>query len=84
MSKTGTDLSSAGASDGGNGLLKVMSKTGTDLIYAGGSTSGNGFHFEGFNKTGEGVVQLSADDYGNGVVWAGNRKGKGRSLKPGP
>ena len=25
-----------------------------------------------------------ADDYGNGVVWAGNRKGMGRELKPGP
>ena len=24
--------------------------------------------FEGFNKTGEGVVEIYADDYGNGVV----------------
>ena len=40
--------------------------------------------FEGFNKTGEGVVQLYADDYGNGVVGAFNRKGKGRTLEPGP
>jgi len=84
ISKTGTDLIYAGASTDGDGLLKVMSKTGTDLIYAGASTSGNGFFFEGFNKTGEGVVQLSADDYGNGVVGAYNRKGKGRTLKPGP
>jgi hypothetical protein len=30
------------------------------------------------------VVQLSADDYGNGVVGVYNRKGKGRTLKPGP
>jgi len=37
-----------------------------------------------FNKTGEFIVQLTADDYGNGVVWAGNRKGKGRTLQPGP
>ena len=36
------------------------------------------------NKTGEGVVHLSVDDYGNGVVGAYNRKGKGRTLKPGP
>ena len=42
---------------------------------------GTGFFFEGYNKTGEGVVQLFADDYGNGVVYAGNRKGKGRTLK---
>jgi hypothetical protein len=24
------------------------------------------------------------DEYGNGVVYAGNRKGKGRTLEPGP
>ena len=74
----------AGAGTEGDGLLTVSSKTGTDLIYAGASAAGNGFFFEGFNKTGEGVVQLSVDDYGNGVVGAYNRKGKGRTLKPGP
>jgi hypothetical protein len=36
------------------------------------------------NDTGDTVVSLSADDGGNGVVWAGNRKGMGRTLKPGP
>jgi hypothetical protein len=36
------------------------------------------------NKTGEEIVQLYAEEYGNGVVYAGNRKGKGRTLKPGP
>jgi hypothetical protein len=36
------------------------------------------------NKTGEKVVQLYADEYGNGVVGAWNRKGKGRTLQPGP
>ena len=36
------------------------------------------------NKTGETVIRLSVDDYGNGVVYAGNRKGKGRTLQPGP
>ena len=65
-------------------LAKVMSKTGQTLISAGAANNGTGFFFEGYNKTGEGVVQLSADDYGNGVVYAGNRKGEGRTLKPGP
>ena len=37
-----------------------------------------------FNKTGEGIARLKADDYGNGVVGAYNRKGMGRELKPGP
>ena len=36
------------------------------------------------NKTGGEIVQLYADDYGNGVVGAYNRKGMGRTLKPGP
>jgi|TARA_B110000116_G_scaffold9916_1_gene8242 hypothetical protein len=36
-----------------------------------------------FNKTGEGIATMKADEYGNGVVGAWNRKGKGRTLKPG-
>jgi len=35
------------------------------------------------NKTGEEVVQILADEYGNGYVGAFNRKGKGRTLQPG-
>jgi len=80
-SNTGTDLIYAGADADGDGLLRVHSKTGRDLIYAGGDTDGTGFLFEGYNKTGEGVVQLFVDDYGNGVVGAYNRKGKGRTLE---
>ena len=37
-----------------------------------------------YNKTGENIVQMYADEYGNGVVYAGNRKGRGRTLQPGP
>ena len=37
-----------------------------------------------YNKTGERIVSMSADEYGNGVVGAYNRKGRGRTLKPGP
>ena len=74
----------AGVSDNGNGLLTVFSKTGQDLIVAGAYDEGNGFMFEGYNKTGEAVVQLTADEYGNGVVGVYNRKGKGRTLTPNP
>ena len=80
-SKTGKELIYAGADEGGNGQLTVNSKTGKQLIHAGAGGSGNGFGFAGFNKTGEGVVEMYADDDGNVVV---NRKGKGRTLKPGP
>ena len=64
--------------------MSVKSKTSADIIYAGAATDGTGFLIVGFNKTGEDVVQLSVDDYGNGYVGAYNRKGKGRTLKPGP
>ena len=37
-----------------------------------------------YNKTGESIATMYADDYGNGVVGAYNRKGMGRTLKPGP
>jgi len=37
-----------------------------------------------FNNTGDAVVQLRADMYGNGVVGAYNRKGSRRELRPGP
>ncbi len=75
---------SAGSDISGDGLLMVNSKTGQKLIHAGAGGSGNGFGFAGFNKTGEGVVEIYAHDYGNGVVYAGNRKGEGRTLKSGP
>ena len=35
-------------------------------------------------ETGEMIANMSADKDGNGVVGAYNRKGKGRTLKPGP
>jgi hypothetical protein len=35
------------------------------------------------NETDEAVVQIFADEYGNGYVGAFNRKGKGRTLQPG-
>ena len=37
-----------------------------------------------YNKTGEGIAQMAADEYGNGLVGAWNRKGKGRTLESGP
>ena len=50
----------------------------------GGTADDTGGSLTVFNKTGEGIAQVKADDYGNGVVGAWNRKGKGRTLQPGP
>ena len=44
----------------------------------------NGGFIEVDNKENIGVVSLGVDEHGNGKVGAYNRKGKGRTLKPGP
>jgi len=44
----------------------------------------NGGLVEVSNKTGEPIVSMLADEYGNGVIGAWNRKGKGKTLQPGP
>jgi len=80
LSKEGKMLIDAGADGAGNGLLRVNSKEGQKLIHAGAAVSGA--WVELYNKAGEGIVQLYADDYGNGVVGAFDRKGKGSTLKP--
>ena len=37
-----------------------------------------------YNKTDEPIAQMYADEYGNGVVGAFNREGRGRTFKLGP
>lgn len=54
------------------------------LVMAARDDEDRGAYINLYNKTGEDVVQLSADAYGNGVVGAFDRKGKGRTLEPGP
>jgi len=44
----------------------------------------NGFFIDGYNRWQKRVVNLSVDEYGNGVVGAYNSKGEGRTLTPGP
>ena len=55
---------------------------GKDLV--GLNTSDNGGMIYVSNKTGETIAQMGADEYGNGLVGAYNRKGMGRRLEPGP
>ncbi len=66
----------------GEGMLSTYSPAGTELVAL--RANGNGGLLQITNKTGEDVVQAHADEYGNGVVGAFNRKGKGRTLQPGP
>mgnify|MGYP003630755531 CR=1 FL=1 len=81
-SAKGKKLVSLYSTEDANGTVTTYGPNGNELVVLGNSDSG-GF-VDVLNKTGEGIAQMYADDYGNGVVWAGNRKGEGRTLQPGP
>ena len=66
----------------GNGAVTTYQPNGKELVTLSAHDSGGLVYV--YNKTGESIAQMRADEYGNGVVWAGNRKGMGRTLKPGP
>jgi hypothetical protein len=78
MGKLGASISTAN----GAGMLTLWTGKGMPLMIM--SDTENGGHVQIFNKTGETVVTLEIDEYGNGQVGAWNRKGMGRTLKPGP
>jgi len=65
-------------------VLVGGSNEGSVMVQASASADSCGGLLSVANKTGETVVELLADEYGNGVVGAYNRKGTGRTLKPGP
>jgi len=71
-----------GATAEGHGTVTTYQPNGKDLVMLTASDSGGLVYF--YNKTGEFIAEMSADEYGNGLVGAWNRKGKGRTLKPGP
>jgi len=64
------------------GILEISNKDNKRVFIAGAHTDGGGMEIS--NKTGETVIRAYTDEYGNGVVGAYNRKGKGRTLQPGP
>jgi hypothetical protein len=72
------------ADDEGSSIYLSDSKEKTRLNLSSSDDDDNGGSMAIYNKTNECVVQLNADEYGNGVVGAYNRKGMGRELKPGP
>jgi len=50
-------------------LLKILAKA---------DNSKNGGTLQFYNKTGERIIDLHPDEYGNGRIGVWNRKGKGR------
>ena len=65
-----------------NGTVTTYQPNGKRLVDL--TASDNGGLVYVYNKTGEDIVHMGADEYGNGLVGAWNRKGKGRTLQPGP
>ncbi len=79
MGKTLVMLNSA---LGHNGTVQTFQPNGKVLVDL--SAGDEGGVVNVYNKTGESIATMYADDYGNGVVGAYNRKGRGRTLEPGP
>lgn len=79
-SAEGNVLVTLTSTEGGNGSISTHSADGKDLIFLTGSDGGGSLHV--FNKTGERVVDIFADEYGMGYVGAFDRQGKGRTLQP--
>ena len=81
-SAKGKDLVVLNSTVENKGTVTTYQPNGKELVEL--SASDNGGLVYVYNKTGEFIAEMSADEYGNGVVGAWNRKGKGRTLKPGP
>ncbi|MFL2541871.1 MAG: hypothetical protein ACJ0UT_07855 [Candidatus Latescibacterota bacterium] len=80
-SAKGKELVSLSATDNG-GAVTTYQSNGKMLVGIGTTDTGGMINVS--NKTGETIAEMGADEYGNGLVGAWNRKGKGRTLKPGP
>jgi hypothetical protein len=78
----GKDLVALGATAEGDGMVTTYQPNGKELVALGASDNGGLVYVS--NKTGDTIAEMSADEYGNGLVGAYNRKGEGRTLQPGP
>ena len=82
MATEGKDLVTLSSSVDGDGFVTTYHANGKTLVDLSATDRGGLVYVS--NKTGEVIAEISADDYGNGMVGAYNRKGKGRTLEPGP
>ena len=83
QSAQGKDLVMLNSTPSG-GAVTTYHRNGKELVRLTADSDDTGGFVSVYNKTGERIVEMYADDYGNGVVGAWNRKGKGRTLQPGP
>ena len=66
----------------GGGIVTTLSPKGRLLVGVGGGEDGGAIQLQ--NKTNEDVIQMLADEYGNGFLGVFDRKGMGRVIRPGP
>jgi len=64
------------------GYLELSNNEGLEQIMLTILDNENGGVIKLFNKTGDEIVQLLVDEYGNGFIGVWDRKGKGRTLTP--
>jgi len=68
-----------------HGQLTISQPNGTDgVVMMGSDKRGKSGVIQVRNKTTETIIQIQGDVYGNGELAVLNRKGMGRTLKPGP
>ncbi len=77
-------LISAGADRQGHGQFLLFSGSEQPVLSAGVDAAGHGGIVDLYNTAGQGVVQLSCDVQGSGMVGAYDTKGAGRALKAKP
>ena len=80
-SSSGKQLVDLGATVNDDGALVTYSSSGKKLVGLGATVNDDGGALSIYNKTGEVVCTMYPDDYGNGVIGAWNRKGKGRTFE---
>jgi hypothetical protein len=83
-SKAQRPLISAGADKKGHGQFLLFSGNERMVLSAGVDAAGNGGIVDLFNRAGQGVVQMSCDGQGSGMVGTYDPKGAGRALKAKP
>ena len=74
-SSTGRKLVELNGTESRDGTITTYSASGLKLVDIGATADGGSLYL--FNKTGDGIVTIQSDDYGNGQVGAWNRQGKG-------
>ncbi len=82
MSAKGKTLVALTSTVDANGTVTTFQPNGKELVDL--TATPYGALIEVVNKTGEYIVTMGADEYGNGLVGAYNRKGTGRTLESGP